>query len=127
VVNLSQAHAVAAPAADGLQTKIVDLRHGAVHHPARGTVLMQIPAAGPSTVKGSIVQLNAYLSRVVVPNVVGQTAPAAISILHGNGFSANYINGLVMTIGSQHIILSQSPVAGVTVAAQSTVTIIADD
>ena len=77
---------------------------------ATGTVLSQSPASGASVSKGSTVSIRVSRGPSRVPNVVGQTRSAAVSVLKAAGFSSS-----VFTVPSsqpKNTVVAQRPHAG---------------
>lgn len=83
-----------------------------VSNKATGTVLSQSPASGESVAKGSTVSIRVSRGPSRVPNVVGQTRSAAVSVLKAAGFSSS-----VFTVPSsqpKNTVVAQRPHAGKT-------------
>jgi serine/threonine-protein kinase len=77
---------------------------------ATGIVVSQSPAAGQSIAKGSSVAIRVSRGPSRVPNVVGQTRSAAVSVLKAAGFSSS-----VFTVPSsqpKNTVVAQKPHAG---------------
>lgn len=89
-----------------------------------GSVISQSPVAGTSVLPGSAVNLTVSLGPVMVPvpNVVGETQAAATATIAGVSLtaSATFASDPVIEAGR---VISQSPVAGTSVAEGSAVSI----
>ena len=88
------------------------------------SVISSDPPGGASIAKGSVVKLviSSGPAPSAVPNVVGQTPSAATSTLEAAGFTVLVQN--VPSVDAQSgKVVSQSPSAGMTANAGSTVTI----
>jgi beta-lactam-binding protein with PASTA domain len=87
-----------------------------------GTVFAEHPAAGSRVTRGSAVTLEtSAASVVVVPNVVGKTAAAAVSALRAKGLTVQ--TSTVTTSKPNGTVVSQSPASGSKVAKGSTAVI----
>ena len=89
---------------------------------ARGVVFAQAPAAGPQVARRSPVTLSVSAAAVTrVPNVVGAKTATAVNRLRAAGLAAQ-----VTAVTSTHapgVVISESPVAGTSVAKGSTVSL----
>jgi beta-lactam-binding protein with PASTA domain len=87
-----------------------------------GTVFDQDPSAGTHVTQASVVTLAVSAAQqVVVPDVVGKKAAAAVGVLRGRGLA---VQTATVTSSKQNgLVLSQSPTAGASVAKGSTVVI----
>ena len=92
--------------------------------PASGTVTEQAPVGGTTTTAlGSFVNLYVYTTgNVIVPNVVGLTQAAAITSIQNTGLKVTVVTETNATVPAGNVI-RQNPLAGISVAAASTVTI----
>jgi beta-lactam-binding protein with PASTA domain len=82
---------------------------------AAGTVFAEQPGAGSRVTRGSAVTLvTSVASVVVVPDVVGKKAAAAVSALRAKGLSVE--TSRVVSSKPDGTVVSQSPVAGSPVA-----------
>ena len=86
---------------------------------APGTVIAQKPAAGGLAKAGTVVVLDVAKSTVAVPDVSGQTAPAATAALKRAGLSVTAVQ--VPSSQPQGTVVAQSPAAGRKVASGSNV------
>ena len=87
-----------------------------------GTVFAEHPAAGSRVTRGSAVTLvTSVASVVVVPNVVGEKAAAAVKALHAKGLTVE--TSRVVSSKPDGTVVSQSPAAGSKVAKGSTAAI----
>jgi beta-lactam-binding protein with PASTA domain len=77
---------------------------------AKGTVVSESPAAGASVAKGSTVAIRVSQGPSRVPNVVGQTRAAAVSVLKAAGFSSNVV--VVPSSQPKNTVVAQKPHAG---------------
>ena len=87
----------------------------------KGTVVGQSPAAGTSVAKGSTVTLRVSHGPSRIPNVIGQTRAAAVSVLRAAGFKANPV--VVPGVHPKNTVVAQRPRAGATAPSGSTVRI----
>jgi serine/threonine-protein kinase len=91
-----------------------------------GTVIGQSPGGGAVLPLGSLIHLtlsNGEPPKTVVPNVVGMTREAALSTLHGKGFTATSVFTPVHDKKLDGIVVRQSPAPGQKVDDGSNVTI----
>jgi beta-lactam-binding protein with PASTA domain len=87
-----------------------------------GTVFAEHPAAGSRVTRGSAVTLvTSVASEVLVPNVVGEKAAAAVKALHAKGLTVE--TSRVVSSKPDGTVVSQSPAAGSKVAKGSTAAI----
>jgi beta-lactam-binding protein with PASTA domain len=77
---------------------------------AKGTVVSEGPAAGASVAKGSTVSIRVSRGPSRVPNVVGQTRAAAVSVLKAAGFTAAVF--VVPSTQPKNTVVAQRPHAG---------------
>jgi len=77
---------------------------------AKGIVVSESPAAGASVAKGSTVAIRVSQGPSRVPNVVGQTRAAAVSVLKAAGFSSAVF--AVPSIQPKNTVVAQKPDAG---------------
>jgi beta-lactam-binding protein with PASTA domain len=77
---------------------------------AKGTVVSESPAAGESVAKGSTVAIRVSQGPSRVPNVVGQTRAAAVSVLKAAGLGSRII--VVPSAQPKNTVVAQSPHAG---------------
>jgi serine/threonine-protein kinase len=77
---------------------------------AKGTVVSESPAAGASVAKGSTVSIRVSRGPSRVPNVVGQTRVAAVSVLKAAGFSSAIF--VVPSTQPKNTVVAQRPHAG---------------
>lgn len=118
VVGEKQERAVARINGSGLTARVVSKPSSAT----AGTVFAQQPHGGARVARNSDVTLSVSAAEtVVVPDVVGKRAPAAVSVLRGQGL-------IVETASASSrqptgTVLAQSPAAGESVAKGSTVQI----
>jgi eukaryotic-like serine/threonine-protein kinase len=84
-----------------------------------GTVFEEDPSAGTHVTRGSAVTLSvSSAQQVVVPNVVGKKAAAAVALLRQRGLAVQTTT--VTSRKRNGLVLSQSPAAGASVAKGST-------
>jgi len=86
---------------------------------ATGIVLSQSPASGASVSKGSTVAIRVSRGPSRVPNVVGQTRSAAVSVLKAAGFSSSVF--VVPSSQPKNTVVAQKPHAGKNAPRGSTV------
>ena len=87
-----------------------------------GTVFAEQPSAGSRVTRGSAVTLvTSVASEVLVPNVVGEKAAAAVKALHAKGLTVE--TSRVVSSKPDGTVVSQSPAAGSKVAKGSTAAI----
>jgi beta-lactam-binding protein with PASTA domain len=124
VVGMTQPAAEAAILAAGLQVGTVTTANSPTV-PA-GSVISQNPSAGSSVPEGSSVSLVVSLGpiMVTVPNVVGMTLANAEATIT----SANLTGGTITTANSDTVpassVISQTPIAGISVAIGSSVDLV---
>ena len=94
--------------------------------PASGTVTEQAPVAGVTTALGSYVNIYVYTTgNIIVPNVVGLTQTAAIASIQNAGLKVTSpITQETSATIPAGTVIRQTPVAGLSVAAGATVTIV---
>ena len=118
VVRLKQQEAVARLNRRGLVARVVTRASSA----AAGTVVAQDPGPGADVTRRSVVTLSVSSIRTeAVPDVVGQTAQAAVAALQAKGFRVQTRN--VASKKKSGTVLAQSPLTGSKVGRGSTVTI----
>jgi beta-lactam-binding protein with PASTA domain len=118
VVGLKESQAVAKLGQAGLVSHI---RTKTSSLPA-GTVFAEQPSAGSRVTRGSAVTLvTSVASVVVMPNVVGEKAAAAVKALHAKGLTVE--TSRVVSSKPDGTVVSQSPGAGSKVAKGSTAAI----
>jgi serine/threonine-protein kinase len=118
VVRLKQQEAVSRLRQRGLLPRISARRSSE----APGTVIAQDPNPGVNVLRHSVVTLAVSSAQTsAVPDVVGKTAPAAVTALRGQGFDVRMVN--VVSKQAQGTVLAQTPGAGTQAARGSTVTI----
>jgi beta-lactam-binding protein with PASTA domain len=90
-----------------------------------GQIVSQTPSGGLSVPKGSPVDLTVSTGAPVttVPSVTGMIEQTAVNTLEGAGYKVSTTRGYSSTIASGAVI-SQTPVAGVSLATGSTVQIV---
>ena len=88
-----------------------------------GTVISQSPAAGINVALGSPVNIvvSSGPGQVAVPNVVSLTQAAAITAIQGAGLTIGTITQATSATVAAGSVISQSPVAGISVALGSPV------
>lgn len=77
---------------------------------ASGTVISQSPSSGESVAKGSTVAIRVSRGASRVPNVVGQTRSAAVSVLKAAGFDSSIF--VVPSSQPKNTVVAQRPPAG---------------
>jgi hypothetical protein len=82
-----------------------------------GTVEYELPVAGADLVIGSSVNLREYIYQLAVPNVVGNTEPAAATALSALGFT------VTTSLGATATVATQTPASGTTANYGSAVTL----
>jgi serine/threonine-protein kinase len=89
-----------------------------------GNVISQDPAAGTQTLKGGVVNLNVSkgTQQIAVPSVTGQTQSQASAALEAASFKVSVKTATSSSV-AQGTVISQTPAAGVTAVAGSTVAI----
>jgi beta-lactam-binding protein with PASTA domain len=87
----------------------------------KGTVVSQSPAAGSSVAKESTVTLRVSHGPSRVPNVVGQTSAAAVSVLKAAGFKPSAV--VVPAPQPKNTVVAQRPNAGTSAPSGATVRI----
>jgi eukaryotic-like serine/threonine-protein kinase len=118
VVRLKQQEAVSRLNRRGLVARIRTTTGGATP----GTVVAQDPNPGADVTRRSVVTLTVSAARtVVVPDVVGQRAAAAVKVLQAKGLQVQTAN--VASTKPPGTVLEQSPTAGGQVSRGSTATI----
>lgn len=118
VVRLKQQEAVSRLNARGLVARIRTTAGEATP----GTVVAQDPNPGADVTRRSVVTLTVAAARTVaVPDVVGQSAAAAVKALQAKGLQVQTVN--VASRKPSGTVLEQSPAAGARVAGGSTVII----
>jgi eukaryotic-like serine/threonine-protein kinase len=114
-----------AAASSTLDAKGLDIvaTHGKISSQSIGTVLATTPKAGASVKSGDAVTLTVSTgipaAQVLVPKVTGQSLTAAEEILHNEKLASTV--KYVTSNAPQNTVLAQTPAAGRTVAAHSTV------
>jgi len=98
--------AIRALRAQGLSAQTVSV----TSNQATGVVISESPAAGVSLGKGSTVAIRVSRGPSRVPNVVGQTRVAAVSVLKAAGFSSAVF--LVSSSQPKNTVVAQKPLAG---------------
>jgi beta-lactam-binding protein with PASTA domain len=98
--------AIRALRANGLSAQTVSI----ASNKATGLVVSQSPAAGASVAKGSTVAIRVSRGPSRVPNVVGQTRAAAVSVLKAAGFSSATF--VVPSAQPKNTVVAQRPHAG---------------
>jgi beta-lactam-binding protein with PASTA domain len=115
VVGMTQAAASTTVAGAGLATGAITEEFSATV--ASGVVLSQSPASGASVLPGAAVALT--LSKgpqpVTVLDVVGQTQPAASTVLSSMGLTVGTVTQEFSATVAFGAVISQSPAAGVSV------------
>jgi eukaryotic-like serine/threonine-protein kinase len=86
-----------------------------------GVVIGQNPAAGDAVGKGSTVAIRVSRGAARVPNVVGQTRSAAVSVLKAQGLVP--VSIVVPSSQAKNTVVAQRPQAGKSVARQTKVRI----
>jgi beta-lactam-binding protein with PASTA domain len=86
-----------------------------------GVVISQSPAAGDSVGKGSTVAIRVSRGAARVPNVVGQTRSAAVSVLRAQGLVP--VSVVVPSSQPKSTVVAQRPKAGASVPQQTKVRI----
>jgi len=118
VVRLQQQEAVSRLNRRGLVARI-STRSGSA---PPGTVVAQDPNPGANVTRRSVVTLSVSSAQTsAVPNVVGDTSPAAVEALRAKGFHVQTSD--VASKKAQGTVLAETPAAGERVARGSTVTI----
>lgn len=118
VVRLKQQEAVSRLNRRGLVARISTRASSA----PPGTVVAQDPDPGANVTRRSVVTLDVSSAQTsAVPNVVGKTAPAAVSALRAKGFDVRTVD--VVSQKAQGTVLASTPGAGERVSRGSTVTI----
>ena len=118
VVGERQERAVARINGSGLVASVVSRPSSA----AVGTVFAQRPHGGARVANDSTVTLSVSAAEtVVVPDVVGRRAPAAVSVLRGEGLAVVTAN--VSSRAPTGTVIAQAPAAGQSVSKGSTVQI----
>lgn len=118
VVQLQQGEAVSRVQQRGLIARISNRSSAA----PPGTVVAQHPQPGANVLRHSIVTLGVSSAQTAtVPDVVGKTAPDAVTALRVKGLGVRMVN--VVSTEAQGTVLGQTPGAGKQVARGSTVTI----
>jgi len=126
VVGLTQAAAQSAITSAGLAVGAISTANSSTV--PQGAVISQSPAAGASVAPSSAVALVVSLGpapiSISVPSVVGLTQAAAQSAITGAGLAVGAITTANSATVPQGSVISQSPAAGVSVAANSAVAIV---
>jgi beta-lactam-binding protein with PASTA domain len=124
VVNLTQTNATAALVAAGLSAGVVTTSTSATV-PA-GSVISENPVAGTTVARGSAVALSVSsgVATSTVPNVVNLSQANATTALGGAGLRAGAVTTSVSATVLAGSVISESPVAGATVASGSTVALV---
>jgi beta-lactam-binding protein with PASTA domain len=118
VVQLQRGEAVSRLQQRGLIARISNRASAA----PPGTVVAQHPQAGADVLRHSIVTLGVSSAQTVtVPDVVGKSAPAAVTALRVQGLDVRLVN--VVSTEPQGRVLGQTPGAGKQVARGTTVTL----
>jgi uncharacterized repeat protein (TIGR02543 family) len=93
---------------------------------AAGNVISESPVAGTSVAAGSGVNLviSSGPAKVSVPNVVGDTQAAATTAITGAGLVVGVVTQAASTTVAAGDVISESPVAGTSVAAGSAVNLV---
>ena len=109
--------AIRALRAEGLSAQTISVASSK----AAGVVISQSPASGASVAKGSTVAIRVSRGATRVPNVVGQTRSAAVSVLR----AASLVPAPFVVPSSQpkNTVVSQRPHAGTSVPPQTKVRI----
>jgi beta-lactam-binding protein with PASTA domain/formylglycine-generating enzyme required for sulfatase activity len=116
VVGETQAVAEAAITSAGLSVSTVTEAFS--DSVAEGRVISQFPASGSSVVPGTGVDLvvSRGIEPVVVPAVVGETQAAAEAAITGGGLSIGTVTEAFSDSVAAGLVISQSPIAGSSVA-----------
>lgn len=118
VVGMTQAAATTTITAAGLTVGMATM--AASNTVPAGSVLSQSPAAGASVAPGSDVNLTVS-SGATVPLVVGETQAAATTTITGAGLKVGTVTMVASDTVLAGTVISQSPVAGASVAPGSAV------
>ncbi|OLE78563.1 MAG: hypothetical protein AUF76_18925 [Acidobacteria bacterium 13_1_20CM_2_65_9] len=91
-----------------------------------GSVISQTPIAGTQVATGSAVALvvSSGLPQVAVPNVIGVTQAAATTAITGANLTVGAITTASSTTVPAGLVISQTPIAGTQVAAESAVALV---
>jgi beta-lactam-binding protein with PASTA domain len=124
VVGLTQAAATNAITSAGLTLGTVTLQSSATV--AAGLVISESPVAGTSVAANSAVNLvvSSGPAPVLVPNVVGLTQAAATTTITGAGLTLGTVTQQSSATVAAGLVISESPTAGTSVAAKSTVSLV---
>jgi beta-lactam-binding protein with PASTA domain len=124
VVGLTQAGATGALTGAGLTVGTVSTASSATV--PSGSVISENPLAGTGVTSGSAVNLTISTGPppVSVPNVVGLTQAAATRILTGAGLTVGTVGTASSATVPSGSVISENPVAGASVAANSAVNLL---
>jgi subtilase family serine protease len=124
VVGLTQAGATSALTGAGLTVGTVSTASSATV--PSGSVISENPLAGTGVTSGSAVNLTISTGPppVSVPNVVGLTQAAATRILTGAGLTVGTVGTASSATVPSGSVISENPVAGASVAANSAVNLL---
>jgi beta-lactam-binding protein with PASTA domain len=124
VVGLTQAAATSAITSAGLVVGDVTTQNSASM--ASGSVISEGPAAGSSVASGSPVSLviSSGAAKVAVPNVVGLSQAAANAAINGSGLVIGNVATQNSSTVAAGLVISESPSAGSSVAANSAVSVV---
>jgi uncharacterized repeat protein (TIGR03806 family) len=125
VVGLSQAAASTAITGAGLNVGSVTNANSATV--AAGNVISQNPVAGTMVAPASAVNIvvsSGPAPMVSVPNVVGQTQAAASNLITTAGLRVGTVTTAASTTVPSGSVISQTPVAGASVASNSAVNLV---
>ncbi len=119
VVNQSQASAESALEAAGF---LVSVKQDPTATQTAGTVISQSPSSGTAK-PGSTVTITVSGGATSVPSVVGESQQTATSVLTGDGFQVNVVQGSGGAQYAAGTVFNQVPGASTTLAKGSKVTI----
>jgi serine/threonine-protein kinase len=119
VVNQSQASAESTLEAAGFQ---VSVKQDPTATQSAGTVISQSPSSGTAK-PGSTVTITVSGGATSVPSVVGESQQTATSVLTGDGFQVNVVQGSGGAQYAAGTVFNQVPGANTTLAKGSKVTI----
>jgi beta-lactam-binding protein with PASTA domain len=124
VIGATQAAATTAITSAGLIVGTVTNQTSATV--ATGLVISESPAAGSTVKSGSAVSLvvSTGVAKVTVPNVVGLTQAGATTAITGAGLAVGSVSTQNSSTVAAGLVISESPSAGSSVAANSAVSFV---